>query len=277
MEKKYRAVFADLDRTLLNGEGKISQFTKDTIEKLLASGVDFLPCSGRSIKSFPEFLFGIKGIRHGVSSNGVSIDDMQKRCSLDHLVIPAHVPPRILEFLKDEDIYLECFLDGQGYTQGKYFDDPKAFDEITFSVEYIKTTRKTVDDMKEFIIANTDRIGSLDIIVHPGDSIRIFERLRAAFPEVYMTNSEKFLIEISNAGCGKHNGIKRYCQMFGISLQETVAFGDGNNDVEMISTAGLGIAVENATQQCKEAADRIAGKNTEDGVAWELCRMFNLH
>ena len=75
----YKAVFADLDRTLLNGEGHISEFTKKTIEKLLKSGVDFVPCSGRSLMSFPKEIFEIRGIKHGVSSNGVSVDNLEEK------------------------------------------------------------------------------------------------------------------------------------------------------------------------------------------------------
>lgn len=278
-EKKgipYKAVFADLDRTLLNSKASISDFTKETLEKLLATGVDFVPCSGRSLTSFPEFIFEIKGIKHSVSSNGVSVDDMQNRRSLEYLTLPENIPEKVLEFLKNEEVYYECFVDGQGYTQKSYYDDPLAFDQVTFPVRYIKETRRTAENMSDFIKEHKSEIGSLDVIVHPKDAERIYSALKNAFPEVYMTNSEAFLIEISNINCGKHRGIERYCRMMGISKDEVIAFGDGNNDVEMLQYAGLGIAVGNASEACKKIAARVVETNDEDGVAKEICRIFKL-
>lgn len=275
-KNSYKAVFADLDRTLLNSDRTISAFTKETIEKLLEKGVDFVPCSGRSLKSFPEELFHIKGIKHAVSSNGVSVDDMQKRESLEYLVLPEDIPERVMEFLKDEDIYYECFLNGQGYTEKKYYDDPLAFDEITFPVSYVKETRLTANSMCDFIREHKKEIGSLDVIVHPKDCERILASLQEKFPEVYMTKSERFLVEISNIRCGKHNGLERYCSMTGIKSSEVIAFGDGPNDIEMLQTAGLGIAVGNASDECKKNAARVVESNNEDGVAKEIIRIFEL-
>lgn len=273
---KYKAVFADLDRTLLNSQSSISDFTKETLEKLLASGVDFVPCSGRAIRSFPEFLFDIKGIRHAVSSNGVSVDDMQTRKSLEYLVIPSDIPERIMAFLKDENVEYECFVDGQGYVQKSYYDDPLAFDPVTFNVDYIRRTRKTVENFADFAKEHKTEIGSLEVIVHPKDNKRIYTALKEKFPEVYMTDSEAYLIEISNLACGKHHGLERYCRMTGITPDQVIAFGDGNNDVEMLQAAGLGIAVGNATDACKKIAARIVETNNEDGVAKELCRIFGI-
>lgn len=275
-ECSYKAVFADLDRTLLNNDRTISPFTKETIEKLLAAGIDFVPCSGRSLKSFPEELFCIKGIRHAVSSNGVSVDDMQERKSLEYLVLPEDIPEKVIEFLKDEDVYYECFLDGQGYTEKKYYDDPLAFDEITFPVPYVKETRLTADSMVSFILEHKSEIGSLDVIVHPADCDRLVAAMKKHFPEVYITKSERFLFEISNINCGKHKGLERYCSITGIKPSEVVAFGDGPNDIEMLQTAGLAIAVGNASEECKKCATRIVETNNEDGVAKEISRIFLL-
>ncbi|MCQ2597322.1 MAG: Cof-type HAD-IIB family hydrolase [Treponema sp.] len=273
---EYKAVFADLDRTLLNSDRTISDFTKETIEKLLAKGIDFVPCSGRSIRSFPEELFSVKGIKHSVSSNGVSVDDMQKRESLEYLVLPESIPAKVLDFLKDEDIYYECFINGQGYTEKKYYDDPLAFDEVTFPVDYVKTTRLAADSMVSFVLEHKAEIGSLEVIVHPKDCDRILSSLKEKFPEVYITKSERFLMEISNINCGKHHGLERYCRMMGIEPAQVIAFGDGPNDTEMLQAAGLGIAVGNAFDECKKIAARVVETNNEDGVAKEIIRIFGL-
>lgn len=270
----YKCVFADLDRTLLNSSGLISDYTKNIVERLLALGVDFVPCSGRSFCSLPQFLFDIKGIRHGVTSNGVSVDDLHKRKAVETLLIPSDVPVRIMDFLKNEDVCFECFIEGQGYTGKKYYDNPLAFDEKTFKVPYIRSTRVPVENINEFIVEHSDSIGAFDVICHPSEIKRIYSMLKETFSEVYMTNSEVFLIEVSNINCGKHNGLLRYCKLFNVSPEEIIAFGDGNNDVELLEHAGLGVAVSNACENIKKIADRITESNDEDGVAKELERIF---
>lgn len=272
---KYKCVFSDLDRTLLeDGSPNISPYTKSVIERLLDSGVDFVPCTGRALKSLPPAIFRIRGIRHAVTSNGVSIDDLQAVRSLETLLVPEDIPGKIISLLEKEDVLYEIFIDGQGYSEKSYIDDPLGFDRTTFNAEYIKRTRIPVDGIRDFALRNRDRIGSFDIITHPEDSRRIFKMLKDRFPEVYMTNSESFLIEISNRDCGKHGGLLRYCRMTGIDIGETVAFGDGNNDIEMLETAGLSVAVANASPECRKVADRITESNSQDGVAREIERIF---
>ncbi len=272
----YKAVFADLDRTLLTSDKKITPYTKEVIKKLMERGVDFLPCSGRSLKSLPPD-FKQMGIKHSVTSNGVSVDDLQAGKSLSMLYIPSEIPAKVFEFLKDEDVNYECFVEGQGYTPKSYYDNPCMFDKETFRVEYIRTTRIPIEDIKSFILENKEKTGSFDILMHPKDTKRIFAKLQERFGGlVYMTNSEPFLVEISNINCGKHRGIERYCQMNSISPDEVIAFGDGNNDIEMMETAGLAVAVGNATEQCKAVADRIVETNDDEGVAKELARIFGI-
>ena len=65
-------------------------------------------------------------------------------------------------------------------------------------------------------------------------------------------------------------------ERLGISQSETAAFGDGDNDVEMLSFAGVGIAMANATPACLQAADFVTKSNSEDGVAWGMERFLGI-
>lgn len=82
-----------------------------------------------------------------------------------------------------------------------------------------------------------------------------------------VTSGAPRLIEISDRHSGKHNGLKEVLRFLGISMEETIAFGDGDNDSEMLAEAGLGVAVLNATERCKEAADLVIGDYLDDSVA----------
>lgn len=276
--KKFKCIFSDLDKTLLKRDGTISDFTRTTIETIISHGVDFVPSSGRAFNSLPECLEKIRGLKYVMTSNGVCLNDYQAKKILDTSFVPETTIERLVEHTKNLDAFVEVFINGQGYTPRKFFDDPSLIhgcDDIR--INYVKTTRKPVDDMKAFILKNKRNIEAFDILAHPEKTSELEEKFRILFPETYITHSEKYLIEISNINSGKHHGMERFCRLMKIKAEDTIAFGDAANDIEMIQAAGLGIAVANATDECKESADRITEKtNNDDGVATELRSIFPL-
>ncbi len=275
-DMKYKSVFCDLDKTLLDADGKLSSYSKDIIEKLLDKGIDFVPCSGRAFNSLPVELSGVRGLKYTVTSNGVSIDDFVNKKSIDYVLVPEVIPSRLMEIVGNRNVEFECFIDGQGYASKTYVNDPFILGCRTFRPEYLQRTRIGVEDIKGFILEHKDCIGSVEVIAHPDECAEIFALLKDKLDGVYVTNSERFLIEISNVNCGKHNGLIRYCNIMGLSKEEVIAFGDGNNDIEMLDIAGLGIAVGNATPECMAHSDYVVGRHDEDGVATELKKIFDL-
>jgi hypothetical protein len=97
----------------------------------------------------------------------------------------------------------------------------------------------------------------------------------ASIEDVYITTSVPRLIELGHRDCGKHRGLQFLTDYLGIPQADTVAFGNGDNDAEMLEWAGLGVSVENGTPACRAAADCITGNAWESGVAevlWELLK-----
>ena len=86
--------------------------------------------------------------------------------------------------------------------------------------------------------------------------------------------SGKRVLAIKARGVSKAEAIKKLTQILEIPIEDVIAFGDEVNDMEMLKLVGLGIAMENADDVVKEAADRIAGNNDQDGVGKELEKIF---
>ena len=82
-----------------------------------------------------------------------------------------------------------------------------------------------------------------------------------------ISNSSLVNIEVNAMGINKAKGLEKVCSLLGISMKNVMAVGDSLNDIAMITEAGLGIAMGNAQDAVKEAADDITGDNTESGVA----------
>jgi HAD superfamily hydrolase (TIGR01484 family) len=82
-----------------------------------------------------------------------------------------------------------------------------------------------------------------------------------------ISNSNEVNIEFNAFGINKASGVREIGKLLGIEMSEVIAMGDSFNDISMIRAAGLGVAMGNAQQAVKEAADEIAPRNDEDGVA----------
>ena len=100
-------------------------------------------------------------------------------------------------------------------------------------------------------------------IAPPEELDRALPTLRAAFPTVNFMKSRPHYCEIVARGIDKGVALRK----LGVAVDEIMAFGDGQNDVSMLAAAGIGVAMENAVEDCRRAAKRIAPRNTEDGVA----------
>lgn len=100
--------------------------------------------------------------------------------------------------------------------------------------------------------------------------------VEAAFPEVKLPMfSSKEGADVIELAASKSEGLKRLCQYYGISMEDTVAFGDSMNDYEIIRDAGIGVAMGNSIEPLKAVADYVTTPIDQDGV-WNACVKLSL-
>ena len=115
----------------------------------------------------------------------------------------------------------------------------------------------------------------MDIIVKNEDvKEAVWALLEKEVPDIYITSSIVQLIEISSSHSGKHNGVRFIADQLGLSMEEVAAFGDADNDADMLKEAGVGIAVGNASGLAMEAADMVVPHHDRDGVAAGIYRLL---
>lgn len=264
----YKIIFSDLDNTLLMPDKTLSPRTKEQISRLRKAGVSFVPSTGRAFWSIPKDVMECPDIRYAIVSNGAAIYDMQKKEPLKQYVLQEAFAAKLFEFLAGETLTYECFVKGQAYTSQGYFNDPADFG-IPGDRErnYVQSTRIAVPDIKEFTLEHAGELDALDVIIVPEERDRVSAAIKEHFDGIYITTSVEHLIEISNEKSGKHQAMLAVMEELGIAQEASIAFGDGINDSEMLETAGLGIAVENADPACKAAADHVIGPFDQESVA----------
>lgn len=92
------------------------------------------------------------------------------------------------------------------------------------------------------------------------------------FDSLELVGSLKYNIEINAAGVNKGKGLLELGEILGISREEIMVFGDGDNDIAMLREVGFGVAMQNADEEVKAVADYVTGSNDEDGVAKAIAR-----
>lgn len=274
---KYKCVISDLDLTLLQQGDSLSEKTKEVLEKLRKKGILFVPASGRPLCSYPEDVLAVSGLRYLITSNGAMIYDLLEERPLWCSKVPEEVAQRLCGLLRFCPVAYECFIDGKAYASKAYWENPSAFATGHELIEgYVERTREPVEDMEVFLLEHRKNLDGIDVVVREEDKAHFRKQIEETFDNVYITSSTRHLIEISSMESGKHQAVARLTEKLGIPMEAVIAFGDGENDCELLQAAGLGIAVANAVPECKNAADTITGTHREDGVADALIKIFEL-
>ena len=270
-----RCIALDLDRTTLNARGVLSGGNRKALEYAISRGVHIIIASGRPLNSLPADVLAVKGIEYAITSNGAAVYHLPTGRRLAHYTLQPELVELMLRFTADLPYPLETFIDGKAYADADFLANPAAFGAPETSIPYLQRTRTPVADMPAFAREHIEELESLDFITRgPEDHKRICAYLRPLLPQLYVTSSVPHLLEISHRDGGKHSGVRVVAQALGISPEDIVAFGDGDNDADMLRFVGCGVAVANASPVCMAAADRVTLDYDDDGVGRAIMELL---
>jgi Cof subfamily protein (haloacid dehalogenase superfamily) len=161
------------------------------------------------------------------------------------------------------------FAAGEGYGPNVYVDDELYVAEVTpYARDYAGFQHIPIHPVGD-LLAWLDEPPTKLVLVGDPDALNEVEgRAKAEFGDcLYISKSLPFFLEFAAAGVTKGAGLEVLAHRMGFTPAETISFGDGENDVELVEWAGYGIAVENAHKRVKAVADWIGPSAKEEGVA----------
>lgn len=268
MGYRVKCIALDLDRTTLDSSGHLPEENRQAIQEALTSGILVVVASGRPFSALPEEIRQLPGLTYAITGNGCAICRLPDGKRLQAFCLGEEALNALLPYCRSGVYGLECFIDGKAYAEKGFWENPLKYGATEKGAPYIQRTRTPVENMEEFLMANAACLDAVDLVC-PRDEQRLLlqEQLRQAVPGIYVTSSIERLLEISSAESGKHRAVKRLLDKYGILPEEAAAFGDGDNDAEMLAFVGYGIAMANATEKCRQAASYHTLSNDEAGVA----------
>ena len=264
---KIKLIALDLDQTALRTDKSLSGRNRKALLSAIEAGIHVVIASGRSFGSLPSQVLEIPGIEYAVTSNGSAIYRLPEGERCHEFLMEPQTVDRLLERIPQE-LALEAFWQGRAYASRAYVEDPIRFGAVQRAVSYIQSTRTPMEDIRQFITAHRDELDSIQVVAgESGCRNKLWKELEESVPGLYLTSSAPSLLELSQTAGGKKCGLAWLGDKLGILPEEMMAFGDALNDMDMIRYAGVGVAMGNGHPSLKEAADRVALTNDEDGVA----------
>ncbi len=257
----------DLDGTLLTDRKEITPRTRKVISQAIAEGIVVLVATGRPWLGVPDELREFPGMRYALTSNGARILDTQEGAVLEeHLLLPDSAE-KALEICGKYDTLMEIYFDGQGYAPADKMAKLERYHKNPNMWEYMRKTRIPVDNIFELLERENRGVDKVQALFSDMEERQAALRELEREPGLELVGSLKYNIEINAAGVNKGTGLLNLGRLLGIRREEIMACGDGDNDTVMLREVGFGVAMGNAEEQVKEAADYIAPTNEEEGVA----------
>lgn len=266
----------DLDETTLDRQGKLPPENRRALEAAIDWGIHVVVATGRAMASISEEIRAFPGIEYAIGGNGATLFRLKTGEILRHCMLPAKIPAQVLELSRGEDLTYEAVVNGTAHGQQDYIDDPTRYMADARTAAYVQTTRRPVPDIQAFIRAHENQLESMDLVLGNMETKQRMQEKLKMLSGVYITSSVPRLLEISHRDSGKHRALKWLAEYLNIDARECAAFGNGDNDAEMLRWAGTGIAVQNATEACLAAADYVTAAHDDGGVAKALETLWGI-
>lgn len=252
----------DLDGTLTNSEKKITARTKKLLRKMQEKGHIVVLASGRPTPGVNPVAEELELGKYGgytLSYNGGRITDCKTGEVIYTNTLPRELVSELFEMAEELGIGIMTY-DKDGIIAGTKHDK---FMELEARINGLEI--RHFDQPVDHVTGAVNKcLGTAPVEIAP----EIEEKFRERFGDrMTVGRSEPFFIELLPQGVDKAESLSVLLKKLGLSRQDMIACGDGFNDVSMIEYAGVGVAMANAQEPVKEAADYITLSNDEDGVA----------
>ena len=284
----FKLIAIDLDGTLLNSYGEVSEANRKAIEKFAKKGIYIVLASGRAISSVKSLARDLGADKYMISGNGAVVFDFEKNEIIYNRFLTKRQVLEIAKICEENSIFYNVYSEDEIITKALNYNVLFYHNENAKKNEKNRTNINIVEDIKKYIetsnkenylkiticeenkvvfnsiIRKIKQINGLDILDTAYMSRKVIKNGTNKVPISY------FYTEITNENVNKWSAIDFLIKKLGIDPKDVMAIGDNINDKEMIINSGLGIILRNSSPLMKIYADVIVSDNNSSGVAEAL-------
>ena len=290
----YKLVAIDLDGTMLNQYGIITEKTKKAISKAQEKGFEVMIASGRAITSVKRFSKEINSNKYFISGNGAITYDIKNNKILYENILSKTKALKIIKICEENSIYYNVYTENGIIAKNLSYNTLYYYKDNLTKPDENRTHINIVENVYDYFEQREEKILKIMIcdehktvfnsIVRKLKELSEIEVLEVSHMSRKIIKQgtdeialEYFYTEVSAKDVDKWNALEEIICLMNISKEEVVTIGDNANDLKMITNAGLGVAMGESAPYVKQSADIIAPTNDEDGVAIILNKIFDLN
>ena len=267
-------VFCDIDGTLRNSKGIVTDRNKQAISKLKDIDVAFVLCSGRTRSYVSEIAKEIGASKYLVASNGGDIYDWENDVEILRNTIDPKLAVKLYNYcnLPNTRILLKCGAnnyincDFEAEVEAKVISKAEIEKVAAEGIIQINVMCNDLETIKK-CIAKTNKYPELDI---PNKSKSLYDS------SLKQSEGREYYFDITNKNCSKGEAILVLANYLKLNLQNTISIGDSGNDISMFAKSQIDVAMGNSITDLKNAADIVTNSNNDSGVAAFLEYHYNL-
>ena len=251
-----KLIACDLDGTVFDDHKNIDSDLKEIVDRLREKGIEFTVVSGRSRELLRKALDHFQIDTPFITNNGADIFHGDECICIDG--IPKDLIDPLCHLFHDSDIVFRAYSHEAIYKYGESDFFSSRLRPVTQPI--LSYDPETSLSDKAIIKITGDFIGHEDLI-------EPFREKILSHLELDYTRAEGLIYCVNSATANKGTALQRVCEYMRIDIRDTMAFGDSENDLEMLKKAGIGVAMANGEEKVRKEAAFVCGDNNHNGVS----------
>ena len=263
-----KLIALDMDGTLLTTDKKLTERNRAALFRAHQAGIWIVPTTGRIFPGLPREVLELPFLRYAITANGASVYDAAQERVICRAEIPVERSVEVMEWLDGCPVIYDCYMDDKGWMTKAMRDQAAVYAPNPHYLEMINRLRQPVPELKAFLQERGQSVQKIQAFCLDVETQKkLLEEAAKRFPDLVVSSSVSRNVEINHGDAHKGHGLLALAAYLGLEPSQTMAFGDGLNDLTMIRDAGVGVAMGNAIDQVKALAQRVTADNDSDGVA----------
>ncbi len=270
-----RIIFSDLDGTFLDDEKRVPPANDRLLDILDETDIEFVPCSGRMLTGIPSEISEHSCVRHAICSDGACIVEYENETPhvVYHDGLNADAVLELYDRVRSFDIQFDVFADGKSFSERMRWERLSEFPIDPGMKEFARKQRIPMDEAVPVFVGTFHHIERLNMYLMRLEDYRPICEQIDAVGGLHHDPHSGVGIEITNEKINKATGVAWVAEHESVALDDCAAFGDSDNDIPMLGSVGLGVAMANACEGALQEANAITRlSNVSAGVAEYVLR-----